>query len=65
MSAMPVSASLLWLSDFGGHECQEQPLVFDEEVVELPDEAPRHFLFVGLLVNDRIPTCGRSRRRIR
>ena len=34
---------------------KQQPLVFDEDVVELPDEAPRHFLFVGLLGDHRLP----------
>ncbi len=55
MSAMPVSASSSSLRVCGGHERQQQPLVFDEEVVELPDEAPSQLLFVGLLVDDSVP----------
>ena len=55
MSAMPVSASSSSLSVWARHECQEQALVFDEDVVELADEAPRQLLFVGLLGDDSIP----------
>jgi len=57
---------LLWAEDFSGHECQEQPLVFDEEVVELPDESGRAISSSSVSSwDDPTPTCGRSRRRIR
>ena len=37
------------------HERHEQALVFDEHVVELPDEMPGQLLLVGLLGDDRLP----------
>src|ERR1700756_423080 len=38
-----------------GHECQEQTLVLDEHVVELPDEMPGQLLLLGVLRYQRLP----------
>ena len=55
MSAMPASAISSSLSALGRHQRQQQTLMFDEHVVELPDEMSGQLLFVGLFGDDRLP----------
>ena len=46
---------LLLAERLGCHQRQQQALMFDEHVVELPDEMAGQLLLVGLLGDDRLP----------